>query len=221
MRGAVAALLRRAGPEVGGWRSDGSGDLGDLESFEVSGVALAKSGGVSAQEQLTRLVASDEALLQTFDRFVAAAVLPWLKQGLAGGGAVKADAPLAFYVQRPPTLRLQPGPSVRTVRPHCDAEYGHQPGELNFWLPMTCMERTRTTLWAESAPGAADDRPLVAALGEAVAFFGTGCRHQVPANPSDCTRVSLDFRVGVEGHFDPHWSMRGTRSDHSRAVITL
>ena len=47
------------------------------------------------------------------------------------------DEPLTFYVQRPPTLRLQPGPSAFTVRPHNDAEYGHQPGELNFWLPLT------------------------------------------------------------------------------------
>ena len=45
--------------------------------------------------------------------------------------------------------------------------------------------------------------------------------YQVPANPSGCTRVSLDFRVGVEGHFDPHWSMRGTKADHCRAQVTL
>ena len=52
-------------------------------------------------------------------------------------GAASTDEPLTFYVQRPPTLRLQPGPSAFTVRPHNDAEYGHQPGELNFWLPLT------------------------------------------------------------------------------------
>jgi len=27
--------------------------------------------------------------------------------------------------------------------------------------------------------------------------------------------------VGVEGHFDPHWSMRGTKADHCRAQVTL
>ena len=41
------------------------------------------------------------------------------------------------------------------------------------------------------------------------------------ANPSGCTRVSLDFRVGVQGHFDPGWSMRGTVSDHRRAEVAL
>ena len=96
--------------------------------------------------------------------------------------------PLTFHVQRPPTLRLQPGPSAFTVRPHRDAEYGHQPGELNFWVPLTdavChtglklsrsqagllltrfeprlgQARTRTTLWAETEPGAADYQPFEA-----------------------------------------------------------
>ena len=103
------------------------------------------------------------------------------------------------------------------MRPHCDAEYGHQPGELNLWLPLTSPARTRTTLWAESSPGRGDFRPLEVGVGEAAFFFGTHCRHHVPANPSSCTRVSLDFRVGVAGHFDPQWSMRGTQQDHCRA----
>ena len=88
-------------------------------------------------------------------------------------------------------------------------------------MPLTDPARTHTTLWAESAPGAADYHPLEVGVGEAVAFFGTGCRHHVPANLSGCTRVSLDFRVGVQGHFDPAWSMRGTVSDHRRAEVTL
>jgi hypothetical protein len=34
-------------------------------------------------------------------------------------------------------------------------------------------------------------------------------------------RVSLDFRVGVEGFFDPQWQMIGTTDDHSRRKVTL
>ena len=46
-----------------------------------------------------------------------------------------------FYYQFPPTLRLQPGPSSRIGgRAHCDANYGHQDGEVNFWLPLTDCE---------------------------------------------------------------------------------
>lgn len=34
-------------------------------------------------------------------------------------------------------------------------------------------------------------------------------------------RASLDFRVGVEGYFDPDWQMLGTTADHSRKKITI
>jgi len=84
-------------------------------------------------------------------------------------------------------------------------EYGHQRGELNFiWLPLTDPKLTRTTLWVESHEGAADDAPLDVGYGEVAAFHGSVCSHHVPANESRHTRVSLDFRVGVEGFFDPH-----------------
>jgi hypothetical protein len=33
--------------------------------------------------------------------------------------------------------------------------------------------------------------------------------------------VSLDFRVGVEGFFDPQWQMVGTTDDHDRQVVRL
>ena len=38
----------------------------------------------------------------------------------------------------------------------------------------------------------------------------------VPCNESGRSRVSIDFRVGVEGYFDPEWSMKGTVDDHNR-----
>ena len=65
------------------------------------------------------------------------------------------------------------------------------------------------------------DPPLAVDYGEAALFHGSVCRHHVPANPSGHTRVSLDFRVGVEGYFDPHWSMRGTKEDHGRRRVVV
>ena len=53
----------------------------------------------------------------------------------------------------PPTLRIQPGPSTRYVRPHKDSDYGHQDGELNFWVPLTDPDLTKTDLWVETSPG--------------------------------------------------------------------
>ena len=43
----------------------------------------------------------------------------------------------------------------------------------------------------------------------------------MPANPTAATRMSLDFRVGVEGDFDPAWTMRGTKADHNRREVVL
>lgn len=47
------------------------------------------------------------------------------------------------------------------------------------------------------------------------------CWHHVPANSTAHTRMSLDFRIGVEGYFDPKWTMRGTKADHNRREVVL
>ena len=104
---------------------------------------------------------------------------------------------------------------------HHDAEYGHQPGELNFWMPLTDPAQTGVTLWVESAGGAGDFHPLRVGVGEIASFHGSACRHYVPPNESECTRASLDFRVGVEGYFDPGWSLKGTKEDHTRRSVVL
>jgi len=101
---------------------------------------------------------------------------------------------------------LQPGPGWAHVKPHNDLEYGHQYGELNFWVPFTDRDKTGVDLWCESKFGADDYHPIVAKPGQVIAFHGSACRHYVNRNKSDQTRVSMDFRVGVEGFFDPFCS---------------
>jgi hypothetical protein len=51
-------------------------------------------------------------------------------------------------------------------------------------------------------------------------FHGAACRHYAPPNPSDCLRASLDFRVGVQGHFDPELRLEA-KAQHSRRRVTL
>ena len=106
------------------------------------------------------------------------------------------------------------------MRPQSDAEYGHQDGEINFWVPLTDVSETRVDLRVESRPGAGEYHATHAKVGQAACFHGTSCRHLVPANASGRTRVSLDFRVGVEGYFDPGWCMAGTKADHGRKTFT-
>lgn len=55
----------------------------------------------------------------------------------------------------------------RLGRLHNDAQYGHQPGEVNFWLPLTRLARSNT-LWAETAEERGDFQPI---LVEEMAFL--------------------------------------------------
>ena len=54
----------------------------------------------------------------------------------------------------PPAMRYKLGPI------HSDAEYGHQPGEINYWLPITALT-PHATLWAETEPTKADFAPFL------------------------------------------------------------
>ena len=53
------------------------------------------------------------------------------------------------------------------------------------------------------------------------AFHGTLCRHHVPPNQSWHTRISIDFRVGVDRFFDPSWQLKAAKSQHGRRECTL
>lgn len=208
-------------PLLGGWAESTERRM---EHFQIPPVSLnVKKGGQvgEAQDVLSQLISSDR-FLSTFDRLVTETVLPWLKQRLVDCGFVENDSiSTSFYYQRPPTLRLQPGPSDSVVKAHCDSIYGHQDGELNFWLPLTNTALTNTHLWAESMPNKGDYRPLKVQHGEIVSFHGSYCSHYVPANKTSYTRASLDFRVGIEGLFDPKWSMIGTKADHNRREVKI
>ena len=226
LRGSVTRLLQRAGLPVCAGFSGGAVGAPRLEDVRLPAEALAAGAEDAAQRRLTELVETDASLRTAWEALVRAVVVPWLQKRLAGAEEERGwhefeSPPRRFFVQCPPTLRLQPGPSTRAVRQHCDSEYGHQPGEVNFWMPLTDREETGTTLQVESAPGAGDFQALHLGVGQVGAFHGSTCRHFVPPNASNATRVSLDFRVGPEGYFDPQWSMSGTRAEHGRLEVLL
>ena len=103
--------------------------------------------------------------------------------------------PRGILFQRRPTFRCHlAGGGQPTGRPHCDSEYGHQRGELNFWLPLTRVSGSNS-LYAESAPGLADFAPFELEYGECQRFWGARCLHFTKANETPRTRVSFDFRV--------------------------
>lgn len=73
---------------------------------------------------------------------------------------------MTFHCQYPPTLRIQSGPSEEHGRIHRDVEYGHQVGEVNFWMPITNYEITKVTLHTESLPDNNDFNPVPLNYGE-------------------------------------------------------
>ncbi len=186
-----------------------------------------------ARQAVYRAVADDARLLHAYERLVMDVVLPALLKMLTSfssgrdddddsGSAANGTMPQAgFYYQCPPSLRLQPGLSTQHGRIHRDAEYGHQPGEINCWLPLTSYALTRTTLCVESAPDAADYHPLDVDYGEIACFHGALRHHYAPPNTSEHLRASLDFRIGVGACFDPEWTLPGVKALHSWKHVPL
>jgi len=214
--GAVVEILHTTGPILGAYPPDT--EVSPLENYQLDARAFKKP---RARQALNEAVTGSERFLTAFDRLLQEVVIPHMKARLVESGEYRAEDTCVFFYQRPPTLRLQPGPSEETGKRHRDAEYGHQDGEVNFWLPLTDYSMTRTALWVESEEGAGDFHPLDAEYGSMVAFHGTTCWHEVPANPSQYMRASLDFRVGVEACFDPSWVLRGTRASHNYQTFSL
>jgi hypothetical protein len=238
---AIKEMLKRCDPAiVGHFRADETNTNGHnenhrdrLEDFVVPVPSIWRlvHGGQceTAQKYLSDQVAADDDFLTLFDRFVQEIILPHLKKRLVTALRENSscndgddyDEPRAFYYQCPPTLRLQPGPGWAHVKPHNDGEYGHQNGELNFWLPLTDRTMTGVDLWCESAQGLGDYHQVIAQPGQVISFHGSTNRHYVNANSTTFTRVSLDFRIGVEGFFDPMWQMLGTSHDHGRREVAI
>ena len=113
-------------------------------------------------------------------------------------------APDDMYYQLKPTLRVIV-PSTKSVgHSHTDYEYHHQPGELNFWIPLTPVAGANS-LHCESAPGVGDFSPMVAQHGQAIKFWGNQCQHYTVPNTTELTRVSFDFRVIEKRKFNAHF----------------
>ena len=219
----IVAFLKQCDPNmVGSFLSD------RLEDFQIPLQSLSRGtyGGFceEAQAYLSQQLTAYDPFVNLFDEFVTDYILPHLKQRLLADGIAAAlpDSPMTFYYQRPPTLRLQPGPARAYVKPHCDSEYGHQEGELNFWFPLTDRSVTNVDLHVESdGAGDGDCIAVPVEVGQILSFHGTSRKHFVNSNGTKYTRVSMDFRVGVEGFFDANWEMVGTTADHTRRQVEV
>ena len=90
-------------------------------------------------------------------------ILEWVAPQLGDDGG-------ALLYQRKPILRVVLPGSVAPTALHCDAEYYHDPNELNYWVPLSSVSGSNS-LWSESAPGAGDYTAFEAEPGQAVRFY--------------------------------------------------
>ncbi|KAJ1615652.1 hypothetical protein T492DRAFT_569138, partial [Pavlovales sp. CCMP2436] len=77
---------------------------------------------------------------------------------------------------------------------HTDADYDHQPGEMNVMIALSAVTGSNG-LFVESEPGLGDFIAIELEPGRLFSFHGVSCRHHNQLNRTGLARVSIDFRV--------------------------
>jgi ectoine hydroxylase-related dioxygenase (phytanoyl-CoA dioxygenase family) len=95
--------------------------------------------------------------------------------------------------QRIPTFRVQLPSNVAVGEFHRDSDYGHDPHEINLWVPITPVFR-ESAVWIED-PDGVSYTPWPCQPGQVLIFDGAGTKHGNVPNLSGFTRVSFDFRI--------------------------
>jgi hypothetical protein len=160
-------------------------------------------------------VAEDEEVCNQYEKLIKEVIAPHVLNEYNG-------LEDTILYQFPPSLRIYPSLNKERElgRMHSDDEYGHQDGEINFWMPLT-KAYGNNTLWAETGPGLGNFHPFELEYGQIQRFNGTYCRHKTLPNDTGKTRISLDFRVVTLNSFDHEWKLPGCDYIHGRKKYTL
>jgi hypothetical protein len=141
-----------------------------------------------------------KALCITYHEFVCQHIAPQIAEAFTSTGS-QATA-IAF--QANPSLRVNTPAARPAGRRHRDRDYGHQPAQVNYWLPLSPAFGSNTLhvegICAAGGPEVAT--PLEGGFGTLHRFNGNELYHFTRPNDSDCTRVSLDFRVAPGQVYD-------------------
>ena len=120
---------------------------------------------------------------------------------------LKYVAPHVRSITKASRIYFQSFPCIRVVRPgefsigpHCDASYGFSQGNINFYIPLTKIFGTNSLI-LESSPGIEDWHTIELEYGSIKRFYGSQCSHFTAENTTAQTRISLDFRIIL----DEHW----------------
>lgn len=135
-------------------------------------------------------------LVRTHEAFVCRVIAPHIAAGYG-------ETCESVVFQAMPSLRVATPSDKPTGQRHRDGDYGHQPGQINWWLPLTsCFGRN--TLWLEPTGGGAA-LPLEGEFGTLHRFHGHAQHHFTRPNDTGKTRVSLDFRTVPGPCYDDDW----------------
>jgi len=90
----------------------------------------------------------------------------------------KDDGEEFIVFQKAPTFRISLPNNVAVGQLHCDADYNHPLGEINFWVPITEAFDTNA-FYVESEPNKGDFHPFSKKLqfGDVLRFWGNQCKH--------------------------------------------
>lgn len=145
-----------------------------------------------------------ERLVEAYEQFVCSVIAPHVASNWQG------DACTEVIFQAMPSLRVATPSSKPAGQRHRDGAYGHQPGQINFWMPLSSAFGNNT-LWLEpEAEGAGRSEPLEGEFGTLHRFHGHLLYHFTRPNDTPITRISLDFRVVPGPCYDDDWP--GSRS---------
>lgn len=117
---------------------------------------------------------------------------------------IRPDFAEPILYQACPTIRLLFADAGGEPRFHRDSDYGHDPAEMNYTVPLTEMFASNA-IWIESETGKGDFAPIELKPGEFARFDGASLRHGAIANTTGRSRVSFDFRIVCE---DRHTAQR-------------
>jgi len=158
-----------------------------------------------------------EALVCVYEHFVCSIVAPHVAAAYDGGRVRCSEV----VFQAMPALRVVAPSSKAAGQRHRDGAYGHQPSQVNFWMPLA-PAFGNNTLWLEpegSSGDAGSGRavlqsehavPLEGDFGTLHRFHGHKLFHFTRPNDTPATRVSLDFRVVPGPLYDDDFA--GSRS---------
>lgn len=148
-----------------------------------------------------------------YTKFITDVVAPRVAQQWNDSGASSSSIPLDTIVfQRQPCLRVSPPKSGPIGRRHRDRDYGHQPGQINYWLPLASAA-AENTLWVERVahleaelgpvPEAVPEAEAEAAAGAGTtaragggAERGSGCKRRFSSTNTDNDRGARNTVVG-------------------------